>query len=331
MKILVPFSGGKDSQATLIWACLNYGVKNVIAVFCDTKWEHEITYNHIKYICENLGCELVNLVSKKYDGFVDLTKKRGASSSGKRKCTVELKVIPMIDYILSLQCHVIILQGIRADESESRSLMESQCTYFKYYFEPYQTNSMIQDKLEKVLNEKGILSFAQKQKYDKAVGRLAIGKEDAKFHTYRKKDVKAFNENYLHDVIRPFFKATANEVISFSLNRGFEINPLYFLGFSRVGCFPCIMATKNEIWLIISTQPEAVQKIRDCEYYTGQTFFKPDYVPKRYRRGFDEKSQKPIATIDDVIEYLMDKHATLDMWEDVPEVSGCKSVYAICE
>lgn len=80
------------------------------------------------------------------------------------------------------------------------------------------------------MNEKGILSHSQKQKLDKAKTRLAKGKEDPKFHTYRKKDVFAFNEKYLHDVIRPFFHATADEVIYFSLNRGFKINPLYFLG-----------------------------------------------------------------------------------------------------
>ncbi|KQS45925.1 hypothetical protein ASG38_15050 [Flavobacterium sp. Leaf359] len=331
MKVLVPLSGGKDSQATLIWACEKYGAKKVTAVFCDTKWEHEITYNHIKYLCDSLGVELVNLVSKKYDGFVDLTIKRGASSSRRRKCTVILKVEPMIDYILSLNEHCLIIQGIRADESESRSHMEEQCTYFKYYFEPYQTNSMIQEKLEKVLNEKGILSHSQKEKLEKAKSRLAKGKEDPKFHTYRKKDVFAFNEKYLHDVIRPFFRATADEVIYYSLNRGFKINPLYFLGFSRVGCFPCVMATKNEIWLIIKNHPDAVQKIRDCEYYTGRTFFKPDYVPKKYRRGFDPKSQKKIATIDDVIEYLMDKNASLDMFEEDIELNACKSVYSICE
>jgi 3'-phosphoadenosine 5'-phosphosulfate sulfotransferase (PAPS reductase)/FAD synthetase len=331
MKILVPFSGGKDSEATLLWACEKYGVRNITAVFCDTKWEHEINYQHIKYVIDKLGVEFVNLVSKKYDGFIDLAKKRGMSSSGRRICTIELKVVPMIDYVLSLNEHCIIIQGIRADESASRALMNDQCTFFKYYFEPYQTNTMIRNQLESVLNEKGILSYAQKVKLQKANLRLSLGKEDPKFHTYRKKEVKIFNENFIHDILRPFFHATAMDVINYCLNRDFAINPLYFLGYSRVGCFPCIMATKNEMWLIISTDPDTVKKLLDLEYFVGKTFFKPDYVPKKYRRGYDPKSKKQLTRVIDVIEYLTEKHATGDLFKNDKQLNGCKSVYMICE
>lgn len=331
MKILVPFSGGKDSEATLLWAIEKYGKDKITAVFCDTKWEHEINYNHIKYVIDKAGVAFVNLVSKKYDGFIDLSKKRGMSSSGKRICTIELKVVPMIDYVLSLQEHCLIIQGIRADESASRALMENECTFFKYYFQPYQTNSMIQNQLESILNEKGILSYAQKTKLKKANDRLELGKEDPKFHIYRKKDVFAFNEKFVHDIIRPFFFNTAMDVINYCLIRGYAINPLYFLGYSRVGCFPCIMATKNEMWLIISTDPDTVKKILDLEYYVGKTFFKPDYVPKKYRRGYDPKSNKKLTRMIDVVEYLNDKHATLDAFKDDKELNSCKSVYMICE
>jgi hypothetical protein len=60
-------------------------------------------------------------------------------------------------------------------------------------------------------------------------------------------------------------------------------------------------------------------------------FFKPDYVPKKYRRGFDHKSGKKIARMIDVVEYLKEKHATLDLFKDDKELNGCKSVYMICE
>jgi len=51
MKILIFYSGGKDSQAALIWAvkelCTFYAVSNCEAVFCDTGWENPVTYDHI--------------------------------------------------------------------------------------------------------------------------------------------------------------------------------------------------------------------------------------------------------------------------------------------
>lgn len=50
MKIIVSFSGGKDSQACLIQAANKYGVDKIEAVFCDTGWEHPDTYQHISNV-----------------------------------------------------------------------------------------------------------------------------------------------------------------------------------------------------------------------------------------------------------------------------------------
>ena len=87
MKILVSFSGGKDSQA--------WGVGgNLIAVFCDTGWEHPDTYKHVNNVCLQMGVRLITLKSK-YD-FVSLAvhKKRFPSTNA-RFCTSELKMKPM--------------------------------------------------------------------------------------------------------------------------------------------------------------------------------------------------------------------------------------------
>lgn len=113
MKILVSFSGGKDSQACLIQAFKQYGGGNLTAVFCDTGWEHPDTYKHVNDVCLQMGVRLITLKSK-YD-FVSLAahKKRFPSTNA-RFCTSELKMKPMIDYVLSLKESCIIIQGIRA-------------------------------------------------------------------------------------------------------------------------------------------------------------------------------------------------------------------------
>lgn len=327
MKILVPFSGGKDSQATLLWAVEKYGKDKVTAVFCDTKWEHEITYKHIEYVIEKAGVVYFNLLSKKFNGMVDLaTKKKRFPATKSKFCTTELKVIPMIDFVLEQNDSVLILQGIRADESESRSKMDTQCRFFKYYFEPYQTNTMIVNNL----SSKEKLSLVLKKKLDKAVARLALGKEDKKYHTYRKKEVFSFCEKYADDIWRPFFNATADEVLSYSLNREYAINPLYFKGFSRVGCFPCIMCTQNELDLIIKNHPETIDKIQKAELEANSTFFPPDKVPPRYKSMITAEGKK-YPTLSDVVRYRNDKNATGDLFEFDEEMNGCKSVYSICE
>ena len=85
MKIIVSFSGGKDSQACLIKAVNKYGADKIEAVFCDTGWEHPDTYQHIDNVCKQLGVALVILKSSKYTDFVDMSIKRSRFPSSQRK------------------------------------------------------------------------------------------------------------------------------------------------------------------------------------------------------------------------------------------------------
>lgn len=132
VKILVAFSGGKDSQAALIWAVNHYGRDRVEAVFCDTGWEHTLTYEHIKYVTNELDVKLVTL---RNGSFQDLCRKMKCFPiASRRACTSNLKVKPMTDYVISQNYDVIVIQGIRASESASRAAMVQECSYFSEYF-----------------------------------------------------------------------------------------------------------------------------------------------------------------------------------------------------
>jgi len=293
MKVIIAFSGGKDSQACLIWAAKQFGAKNIISVFCDTKWENPITYDHINYVVNDLGITHMSISSNKYDGFLDLAKKKKRFPSTKaRFCTIELKSKPMIDYVLNVDDNMLFIQGIRAQESHSRSQMNKQCTYFKYYYEPYG--------------------------YDK--------KGKPKYHTYRKKDVLAFREKYIDDILRPVFDWSAHEVIDFIVKNGQYPNPLYKQGFSRVGCFPCIMSGHNDIKQVINRYPEIIEKLRKFEIKYGSSFFKPDYIPKKYCSGISKGIPYPL--LKDVVKYINNKNATIDMFN---EPTSCMSFYGLCE
>lgn len=54
MKAIVTFSGGKDSLASLLWVRNNL-TKDFITVFCDTGWEHPLTYKYIEEIRDRLS------------------------------------------------------------------------------------------------------------------------------------------------------------------------------------------------------------------------------------------------------------------------------------
>lgn len=286
MKILVFYSGGKDSQACLIWAVEKYGKKYVRAIFCDTGWENPLTYEHIQETTKLLGVELITIKSRKYNGLVDLSEKKGRfPSTMARFCTEELKAKPAIDYVLSLTDHVIVIEGIRGNESFSRSKMEPSCTYFKYYFEP---------------------------------------KANGKTHTYRKKDVVEWVKKYNADKIRPIFDWTAEQTVSFILENGQKPNPLYYMGFSRVGCFPCIMARQKEVQLIVENHPNQWNRLKEAESNIGKSFFPPNYIPKHACKN----GRFPM--VEDVEKYIRGKNQTLDMFAD-DEPIGCMSVYNLCE
>lgn len=290
MKILIFYSGGKDSQAALIWAVKQYGVDRCEAVFCDTGWENPVTYQHIQDTTKQLGVKLIILKSDNYDGMLDMATKKGRFPSTTAKfCTDELKVKPAIDYVLSHDESLIIIEGIRKNESLSRSKMEPECMYFRYYFEPTK------------LNKKG-----------KPI-----------FHTYRKKDVLKWCKTHDASKLRPLFDWTAEQVMDFIKDSGQQPNWLYYQGFSRVGCFPCIMERHRGIKLIIDNHPAQWEALKQAEKQVGSSFFTPDYIPKHAQRN------NYFPTAEDVEIYLKRKNATLDMFEQ--ETPSCMSMYNLCE
>ena len=326
MRTIVTFSGGKDSLAALLWIRNNF-TKNFTTVFCDTGWENPITYRYINEIADKLELDLVILKSKKYDGLIDLSKKKKRFPSSQRRfCTSELKTIPTIDYLLDVVNNdFIVVQGIRKEESESRSKMAAQCNYFKYYLEPIETNTTLLPKLLSKLNseKKASKKVKLKERIEKVKQRLLLGKEDPKYHTYRRKEILSFCKNHATDVLRPVFEWTAQEVIDYILENGLEPNPLYKMGFKRVGCFPCIMSAHPEIYQIAERFPERIAKIAEYEKECKSSFFGPDSIPKHVYKG-----EYPL--IADVKRYVKNKYAAGTLFEEYTATS-CMSYYGLCE
>jgi len=66
-------------------------------------------------------------------------------------------------------------------------------------------------------------------------------------------------------VWRPMIAATIDDVLAIHHRHGIPVNPLYRKGFSRVGCNPCIYATKEEIALTAEHFPQRIDQIRALE------------------------------------------------------------------
>ena len=270
MKIIVSFSGGKDSQACLIQTTRQYGADRIEAVFCDTGWEHPETYQHISDVCRQLDVRLVVLRSQKYKDFVDMSIKRSRFPSSQRRfCTSELKIRPMIDYILSLTEPCLIIQGIRAKESEERAKLPYECNYFGEYYERIKKN-----RKEKIVE---------------------VWKQD-----YRRKEVLKWCERYDASVSRPIFQWSAQEVIDHILSSGQK--PCILCRKQEVK-----LISQEEFGR--SRLINAEQRMKE-ETPKGSSFFSPGYIPNRFCKNriyptveevFDDVNRNDVG-MDDMFE-----------------------------
>jgi 3'-phosphoadenosine 5'-phosphosulfate sulfotransferase (PAPS reductase)/FAD synthetase len=68
-------------------------------------------------------------------------------------------------------------------------------------------------------------------------------------------------------VWRPLLRWSVEDVLRIHQRHGIPVNPLYQRGHGRVGCYPCIYATKEEIRLIAQNSPEVIDEIEELEQY----------------------------------------------------------------
>lgn len=213
-KYLVSVSGGKDSTACLVYMLDNYRKSQIIPYFCDTGWEHPKTYEYLRYLEDVLKVEIVRLQNIAME---ELCKKKKFFPSSRFKfCTNELKIKPAEKFIKSCKENykIVNVVGVRQLESQNREKENLWKTNF-------------------------------------------MGNSPAKYFTKKRGKVyskKALRKYYAEDntvtTYQPFVYKSAVETVKYSLDRGVKINPLYDKGHKRVGCYPCIFASKNDITII---------------------------------------------------------------------------------
>ena len=97
-RILVPVSGGKDSQVTLSMAVKRDGAAAITGVHNYTGIDHSLTYAHMRWMSEFYGVPIVftNEEDAKYKDIFDLMERRDMIPGRKaRLCTDEFKIQAM--------------------------------------------------------------------------------------------------------------------------------------------------------------------------------------------------------------------------------------------
>lgn len=68
---------------------------------------------------------------------------------------------------------------------------------------------------------------------------------------------------------RPILRETADQVFASIARRGIRPNPLYLMGQSRVGCWPCVMTGLRELKQMLGVEPELRQRLIDLEAHVN--------------------------------------------------------------
>ena len=88
-----------------------------------------------------------------------------------------------------------------------------------------------------------------------------------------------------YEVWRPLVDWTVADVLAIHRRHNAPMNPLYSMGASRVGCWPCINANKREIALISRIDPPRINRVRALEAVAQQQ--------QQERTDFDDERSAP--------------------------------------
>lgn len=121
-RVVASVSGGKDSAAMSLWLT-EQGIEHD-RVFCDTGWEADETYEHLRYLADRLGPITWLRGERQMEALVE--HKGMFPSRTRRFCTEELKVKPILAHMnarVAAGDDVVNAVGIRAGESAARATM----------------------------------------------------------------------------------------------------------------------------------------------------------------------------------------------------------------
>lgn len=151
---------------------------------------------------------------------------------------------------------------------------------------------------------------------------------------------------------RPLIHWTAENVFGLAAAHGLDPNPLYLQGMGRVGCFPCINASKGEIRAIALRFTEAIDRIEEWEAICAEasklgraSFFAAGTTPEgaaiaaQIKRLPDRSARNaagaaaPWPTARQVAEWARTDRGgrQFNMLTEAEDGLSCSSQYGLCE
>lgn len=277
--IVVNFSGGKDSTATLAIANHLFG-ERVHNVMADTDNEHEYTIEFARTIHEQIGCRPTQLVKRVYSQ-EDFDKRRASI----RKNWPKRQAIRMGAY------RGIVMPSLANPETKFAEAwrksakrwgvdfdtpLEAALSVLKPSGNSFLDTALLHGKFPMLRDRFCTDELKINSVFDQVInpmlndGEVVVqwsgvrGDESTKRASYARFEADRRDPEFLYNFL-PIHKWTAADV--FALHKYFSIkpNPLYMEGAARVGCMNCVLCNKEEIAQTAARYPEHIEKHREWE------------------------------------------------------------------
>ena len=316
---VISVSGGKDSTALALLA-IERNTSDLTFVFADTGHEHPQTYAYIRYLDEALRTRCgIGITTVRADFSAQIERKREYVAT---RWPVLGVLEPMIERALALLRPTgIPFLDLCLWKGRFPSARARFCTQ---ELKRRPIERLIHDRLE---------SYATVWSWQG----VRAQESPSRARLTEREDLGGYGVS----AYRPLLTWSAAEVFAFHRKHGLRWNPLYEQGMSRVGCMPCIHASKGELREIAIRFPEALERVAQWERLVGVvskrgvgTFFSADKTPGHVPGTVADNPQAAYG-IETVIEWAFTgrggRQFDLLHLASAADTPRCSSVYGLCE
>lgn len=353
---IVSCSTGKDSVAALLLAKRHFGARRVRGILCDTGNEHEFIFAHRRYLEEATGVRIDILTAS----FVDEIAGKRAYIARDMRTRREYDTQPVFEpdgktpvmkrdgrgnIILNkkgnpVQKEIKIGSGRRVrwtNKAKRRALAVlhptgnpflDMCLWkgrfpsrkAQFCTEHLKRNTAIEYQLGLIKQGYTVVSW-QGVRRDESLNR---------------RDAKLFEKLDEHFYIyRPLVEWDVVRVFKIATEENIEPNPLYKCGMNRVGCMPCINASKEEIHQIATRFPEHINKVAEWEKLVGQASKRnaSTFMHKSSGKGLNNQQIVAASNIYAVVEWAKTSRGgkQFSLLTALEDSTICSSSYGLCE
>lgn len=314
---LVSVSGGKDSTATLLLAIEKHGAENVRAAFADTGNEHELTYEAVRDLERRTGVAITWLRQDFTDWWwrrrdyvrdvwpTKLIEKNGMTADEAQR--VIARALTLLD------------KGPTGNPYLDLCIIKARFPSRRAQFctQHLKTEPLTELALD-LIEQHGAVESWQGVRAEESPNRAKLPEREDRGGGLT--------------IYRPILRYTVDDVFAVHRRHGIEPNPLYLQGMSRVGCMPCINASKDEVLEISKRFPDHVERIAEWERITSQ-------ASKRGNTSFfpsqdgDNRGQLRGRGIFAYVAWSKTRRGgrEIDWIRTMEEPQACASAYGLCE